>query len=350
MILSHLTKKGYQMITIDEKIPLNKVPEWDKLAAVHGRDKVLMFDLETTGLSPKNSFIYIIGINIWKEDHWEIRQLFNDDGRSEPAMLSRFMELLEDKTVLYHFNGDTFDIPFVRGRMEKVRQSLGIDIPDRMSTLRSVDFLKEIRPFKYALGLPNVKQKTVEQYLGIHREDRYNGGQLIGVYLNYLSSGNRRNRDLVLLHNRDDMEGMFHLARMSALSGLLAGDFRVGDLSMEQKGNVLCLNIPMTCEDSLPCPMVTTGDGMMLRGEGTLIALEIRIRQEPCRCQVTRELESGFYLPCAGYTGATLYEDPAHKKDTYIAADDNLLGNPEHLRAYATCCIQKLMTQRPRAK
>ena len=338
------------MITFDEKIPLNMVPEWDKLAAVHGHENVLMFDLETTGLSPKNSFIYIIGINLWQDDHWEILQLFNDDGRSEPAMLSRFMELLEGKRVLYHFNGDTFDIPFVRARMEKVRQSLGIDIPDRMSALRSVDFLKEIRPFKYALGLPNVRQKTVEQYLGIHRDDKYDGGQLIGVYLSYLSSGSRRNRDLVLLHNRDDMEGMFHLARMNALTGLCAGTFRIADLSMEQKGNVLCLNLPMTCEESLPCPLVTTGGGMMLRGEGNKVSLEIRIRQEPCRCQITRELQSGFYLPCAGYTGATIYEDPVQKKDTYIAADDNLLGNHEHLRAYATCCIQNLMTRRPRTK
>ena len=50
------------MLTFYERIPKNRIPAWDELAEKHGRDRVVMFDLETTGLSPQNSFIYIIGI------------------------------------------------------------------------------------------------------------------------------------------------------------------------------------------------------------------------------------------------------------------------------------------------
>ena len=333
------------MLRFDEKITAERVPEWDHMAEIYGRERVIMFDLETTGLSPKNSFIYIIGINYWKDDAWHILQLFNDDGRSEPEMLEYFMDLLQGRTMLFHFNGDTFDIPFVRGRMEKIRFSLGRTIEDRMSLLTSYDFLKEIRPFRYALGLPNVRQKTVEQYLGIHREDQYNGGQLIDVYLSYLSSGSRRNRDLVLLHNRDDMEGMFHLGRMHALTAFCGGDFRVGEISMHQKGNVLCLCLPLSCTNVFPQPVITTGSGITLRGEDTDASLEIHIRREPCKCNITGEETEGFFLPCAGYTGVTLYADPARKKDTYIAANDELLGSPERLQAYAVCVVQMLMKQ-----
>ena len=333
------------MLRFDEIIDTSAIPEWDQLAAGYDREKILQFDLETTGLSPKNSFIYIIGINLLIDGAWHILQLFNDDGRSEPDMLRCFMELCKGKTTLVHFNGDTFDIPFVRGRMEKIRNSLGITIPDEMSSLNSVDLLKEIRPFKYALGLPNVRQKTVEQYLGIHREDQYNGGQLIDVYLSYLSSGSRRNRDLVLLHNRDDMEGMFHLARMHALTTLTTGEFTIGAPSMNQQGNCLYLTLPLTPDNPLPQPLVTTGCGATLRCEGSNSSLTLPIYVGEAICRITKESETGYYLPCFGYEGVTNYQHPDQKKTTLIPAGDSLLGNPERLHAYVTCCIQSLMKQ-----
>ncbi len=331
------------MLIFDEKISSDSVPAWDHLAEKHGREKVLMFDLETTGFSPVNSFIYIIGINLWKEDSWHIIQLFNDDGKSEPEMIAHFMELLENKTTLFHFNGDRFDIPFVLGRMEKIINSLKISIPDRMSPLDSVDFFKEIKPFKYALGLPNVKQKTVEKYLGIYREDQYDGGQLINVYLSYLSSGSKRNRDLVLLHNRDDMEGMYHLARIRALTDLCDGAFQVGDLSMLSKGSLLFLELSLAAETSLPTSLVTTGFGATLRGEAANVLLQLPIHAGCCTCCITKDTEEGYFLPDAGFTGTPLFHDPKAKKVTYIAANDTLLGNAEHLKEYAACCIRALL-------
>ena len=214
------------MLIFDEKISSDSVPAWDHLAEKHGREKVLMFDLETTGFSPVNSFIYIIGINLWKEDSWHIIQLFNDDGKSEPEMIAHFMELLENKTTLFHFNGDRFDIPFVLGRMEKIKNSLKISIPDRMSPLDSVDFFKEIKPFKYALGLPNVKQKTVEKYLGIYREDQYDGGTLINVYRNYCRYEKEDDLKLLLLHNLEDVKGMLSLPSFYAYLHLFDCDVK----------------------------------------------------------------------------------------------------------------------------
>ncbi|MBR3539000.1 MAG: ribonuclease H-like domain-containing protein [Eubacterium sp.] len=333
------------MLKFDESVNASQVPEWDRLAAVFGRENVLMFDLETTGLSPRNSFIYIIGINLWQDGSWHILQLFNDDGCSEPEMIEAFMELLEGKKALFHFNGNTFDIPFVRGRMEKIRSTAGREIPDRMSDVLSVDLLKEIRPFKYALGLPNVRQKTVEQYLGICREDKYDGGQLIDVYLSFLSSGSLRSRSLVLLHNRDDMEGMFHLAGLHALTELCAGNFTLGTLSMEQEGNALRLILPVNPEHPLPHPLVTTGGGMALTGEGDHLVLKLPVFSETMVCRITKDLTEGFFLPAADFTGVTVYCRPEQKKTDYVAADDSLLGRPEILHAYAACLIRALMNQ-----
>ena len=336
------------MLRFDEIIDITSIPEWDSLASGYGREQVLMFDLETTGLTPKSAFIYIIGINLWMDGAWHILQLFNDDGRSEPEMIRCFMDLCRERQVLFHFNGDTFDIPFVRGRMEKIRYSLGEAIPDTMSPLVSLDLLKEIRPFKYALGLPNVRQKTVEQYLGIHREDQYNGGQLIDVYLSYLSSGSRRNQDLVLLHNRDDMEGMFHLARMHALTTLSIGEFALGSPSMEQKGDCLYLTLPLSMDLSLPQPLVTTGCGATLKGKGNCCTLTLPVSRTEAVCRITKETTAGFFLPAFTYEGVTTFHDPEQKKQCLVAANDSLLGDADRLHAYVTCAVQALMKQNGR--
>ncbi|MBO6162822.1 MAG: ribonuclease H-like domain-containing protein [Eubacterium sp.] len=336
------------MLTFYERIPKNRISAWEKLAEKYGKKEVAMFDLETTGFSPNNAFIYIIGINLYKDGEWTILQLFNDDGRSEPAMLEEFMGIMKDRTVLFHFNGDRFDIPFVRGRMDKIRQSMGTLIPDEISRLTSVDLYTGVKPMKYALGLPNVRQKTVEQYLGIQREDQYDGGQLISVYLSYLSSGNEHHRDLVLLHNRDDMEGMFHLARMQALMELGDGNFTLGELSTTQEGNRLFLNIPLFTEYDLPKPLETTGFGASLSGNGRNLSLCLMLHSGTCQCRITKQKQEGFFLSAADYTGAQHFTDPAIKRSDFIAADDGLLGNPDKLKDYAHAVVQKLMRQNPR--
>lgn len=46
-----------------------------------------------------------------------------------------------------------------------------------------------------------MKQKSIEQFLGVHREDKYNGGQLIDVYREYLHTHEKFLFDLLILHN-----------------------------------------------------------------------------------------------------------------------------------------------------
>jgi len=335
-----------QMIVFDEKVNKDTISAWDSFAAQYGRGRVAMFDLETTGLTPRSSFIYIIGINLYMDGEWHILQLFNDDGRSEPEMIRHFMELLGDKDVLVHFNGDTFDLPFVRGRIEKIRLQTGEEINDIMSRLGSMDLYKEIKPYKYALGLPNVRQKTVELYLGINREDRYNGGQLIDVYLNYLSSGNRRDRDLVLLHNRDDMEGMFHLAKLHALSTLCGGDYDIREIGINEKGGVLLLCLKLVTALPLPKELFVSLSGTSLHGEGNDAVLTLKLSDGEWINKVTRDPERGFFIPQQGYTGLPVYESPEDKKCTAVSAGDSLLGDPDRLKAYSLCCIQKLLKQK----
>ena len=74
-----------------------------------------------------------------------------------------------------------------------------------------------------------MKQKAIEQFLGVEREDIYSGGQLIEVYQDYLSSQDQALLDLLLLHNADDLRGMPGILPILNYPDYLEHDFQAGE-------------------------------------------------------------------------------------------------------------------------
>ena len=162
---SHLHHPGY--------LPLDRLGQPDKL---------LFFDIETTGFSGANHQVYLIGCVCRRNKTWHLTQWFADTPDAEKDVLTAFFQYAGGFAVLVHFNGDTFDIPFLRKRF----QAWGL--PYDLSSFDSVDIYKHLRPLRGLIGLDSLKQKSIEQFLGISRQDPYSGGQLIDVYRFYLET------------------------------------------------------------------------------------------------------------------------------------------------------------------
>ena len=165
------------MITIEKTFPGTIAYPLERLG---DPEKLVFFDIETTGFSADYNIVYLIGC-IWPEgDHLRFIQRFADTKAAEADVLTAFFYFLKDFRTLVHFNGDMFDIPFVTKRAKALKLTPAFD------SVESVDIFRRIKPFKKLLGLPDMKQKTIERFLKIGREDLYNGGELIEVYLDYL--------------------------------------------------------------------------------------------------------------------------------------------------------------------
>lgn len=187
------------MITVQKDLTL---PDTYPLKRLGRREKLLFFDIETTGLSGDRSQLYLIGCTFFRAGGWRLIQWFADTPGDEPAVLTAFFEFLKQFTAIVHFNGDGFDIPFLLKRCRA--WGLAYDF----SAVRSIDIYRRIRPYRLHLGLDNLKQKSIECFLGVFREDRYSGGELIEVYRDYLLTRDNRLYDMLMLHNREDLEGM----------------------------------------------------------------------------------------------------------------------------------------------
>lgn len=196
-------------------------------------EQIAFFDIETTGLSPKASSLYLIGGMHYdsNQNQWLLTQWFADDYQSETKILEAFLDYLKHFRTLYHFNGATFDIPYVSQKCQKHQIIIPDHAKDLFENVRSyettdinkgfcVDLLKEIRPLKKRLHLAKANQTALEHWLGIQREDQYNGGELISVYAEYMQKKILHPDEagalekVLLLHNHDDIAGMLHVCSM----------------------------------------------------------------------------------------------------------------------------------------
>ena len=141
-------------------------------------------------------------------------QWFAEDNKSEKEALSAFSDFIKDKKYLICYNGTTFDLPYLTKKYEK--HSLNF----QAYKYKIIDFYRVFSSYKKFLGLSGLKQKEVEAYLGILREDKYSGGELVEWYAKFLklrfsdSSEKEEIYKTLILHNSDDLAGLARLTKL----------------------------------------------------------------------------------------------------------------------------------------
>ncbi|MBR4724978.1 MAG: ribonuclease H-like domain-containing protein [Lachnospiraceae bacterium] len=257
---------------------------------------LLFFDIETTGLSAREACIYLIGCMYESDQGPVLTQLFSEDPSEEADVLSAFRDLVSEHNIAVHYNGSTFDIPFINARAAEY----SIAMPDFGSQL---DIYRELKPLKSLLGLKSLRMKAVEEYTGIRRRDLYDGGELIELYIKYISMNKLRklkrslhghetadalgpdicdaNTDLaasgkhkivssfsdytglrligqedagellriLLLHNYEDVENMLGVSRLLKLTAFMNGAFKVVSVDISDSGS--SVRIVLTPDSSL---------------------------------------------------------------------------------------------------
>ncbi len=249
-----------KMFSADRSYPLERLGNPEEL---------LFFDIETTGFSGLSSSLYLIGAAFVRSGQWHLIQWFADCREAEKEILESFFSFLRPFSVLVHFNGDGFDIPY----LEKRCQALGLSCP--LSSLKSLDIYKKIRPFRCLMGLESMKQKAVERFLGIFREDPYSGGQLIEVYQEYLLTKNRSLLRMLMLHNEEDLMGMPRILPILFYPDFLTGEFSPQSAGFREENDLFgsketILDLDCLCASSLPVPISWEHpllDGVHFRGE-----------------------------------------------------------------------------------
>ncbi|MDE6418963.1 MAG: ribonuclease H-like domain-containing protein [Lachnospiraceae bacterium] len=169
------------------------------------KEDILFLDIETTGFAARSSSLYLIGCIYYRRDRFYLIQWFAEQPSEERAVLEAFFTFAASYRYLVHFNGNHFDIPYIEQKCAQY------ELPFGFEGFQGTDLYVRISPLKHFLKLPNCKQKTIETYLGINREDTLSGGELISVYLDYVKAPTEEAYHAMLLHNAEDIQGMVRL-------------------------------------------------------------------------------------------------------------------------------------------
>jgi hypothetical protein len=258
-------EKLEQMITYDTKT-LNNVLH----SLPFSPEQVCFFDIETTGLSPQVSSLYLIGAAWYDERNFRLTQWFADDYVSEKEILEAFSTFVQDFSVFIHYNGSTFDIPYLE------KKYLFHKLPSPFEGRESFDLFKEIRRQKIWFSTSDKKLTSMEQLLSFRRSDQYTGKDCIRLYTEFMQkkffkdnkAETRKNQ--LLLHNHDDLIGTIlccqflyytryygtspacertdnFLLICDSISGFfpIPWDKKVDDVSFHFKENLLTMEIPL---------------------------------------------------------------------------------------------------------
>ncbi|MBE6032396.1 MAG: hypothetical protein E7224_04310 [Clostridiales bacterium] len=173
--------------------------------------RVAIFDIETTGLDYRRNRVILAAFLFLEENGFSGVQYFaNDVAMEEEEVLRACAEEFKNIDVLITYNGNRFDLPFLKTR------AMVWEVPFLMNVF-SLDMYRVVRNYS-TLGqfLPNLKQKTVENYLGLteDRKDEIDGAESVSLYWKYLECGDPELKRLILLHNRDDVRQLSRIMKI----------------------------------------------------------------------------------------------------------------------------------------
>lgn len=210
-----------------------------------GGMRMAVLDIETLGLYPKHEPVILVGLMSVAGDGTAIsRQFFAESASTEEetALLEAVSDELASYDHLLTYNGRRFDIPYLKVRAEK----LGVNGLARQLEMFNLDLFMFVKHYS-ALPhfLPNLRQKSIEEYLGLKssRDDEISGGESVILYqeleklnaleianeLSKLTGSNAENplarevqisdidakkaaiSEKILLHNHDDLVQLYKI-------------------------------------------------------------------------------------------------------------------------------------------
>jgi hypothetical protein len=252
-------------------------------------------DIETTGFASRTSCLYLIGCAYLSEGSWQTRQWMAENPSQEPLILQSFLQFASKYKVLVHFNGNNFDLPFL---MQKCTQH---GLPNDLEHFQGIDLYKRVSPYKFFLGIPNCKQRTLEQFLGINRQDVFTGSELIGIYHQYVNRPNEFSEKSLFLHNAEDIKGMLEIMPLLSYSDLFQMKVHAKKVQAntyhdfagnERRELLMYLSLPVT----LPKPISINANNCYFKADGKEGTLRVPIYEDELK-YFYENYHDYYYLP-----------------------------------------------------
>jgi len=198
-------------------------------------ERVVFFDLETTGLSGgAGTLAFLAGCGWFEGEAFRVRQFFLTAPTGERAMLAALGQVFDSASLLVTYNGRSFDVPLMDTRWAFHRTAAPTDdLPhfDMLPPARRLWGRRELRGGRASddqdVEATSCSLSSLERsVLGFHRLGDVPGFEIPARYFHFLRTGDGAAVRGVLDHNRHDL---------LSLAGVMAHA-----LSLAQDGPAAC--------------------------------------------------------------------------------------------------------------
>ena len=283
----------------------------------------VFLDIETTGSKKESAIITLIGCAYVKEETLHLIQWFNEDAVSEEAMLKELESFLLSRPVtLVTFNGENFDLPFLRAHFYYNELSSEKKFCPAIDQFPSLDLYQLTRGFAPLFPGGRATQKSLEKCIGIDRKDICSGGEMISVYREYLKTKKEELLHLLLFHNREDVRYLASLPVLLSLHRLKEGILSIESLEESTFQGRTALCFLCRTEHSVPRPFSLETE--LAKAEMTENRLSVTVPvHEGKLYHFYKDYKNYYYLPS---------EDRAVHKSvgTYVEKDHRCKASPEN--------------------
>lgn len=169
---------------------------------------ICFLDIETTGFNRNRNTIYLVGVLYRDNKHWYVKQFFANSISKEKELIIHLADFLKVFDTIVTYNGDNFDINFLNHKFNQYKLNYSLN------NKYSFDIYRIIRKENFFLNLDSLKLESIEEFIGIKREDTLSGKDCIDSYYLYLSTNNKKYKDLILQHNYEDLIYLPHILKV----------------------------------------------------------------------------------------------------------------------------------------
>lgn len=152
--------------------------------------------IETTGLSPTNDVIILIGLCLCNK----IYQLIGENLKDEEIILKKTCDILKSKDLLA-YNGN-FEGKFLREKLKLYGISYNIEIHS---------LVKKLRDYKFLFHLNKYSREFVEEYFNIERNTTILGNEVSISYQKYCKDMDISKLEEILKRNMENLKTLISL-------------------------------------------------------------------------------------------------------------------------------------------
>lgn len=152
--------------------------------------------IETTGLSPTNDVIILVGLCLCNK----IYQLIGENLKDEEIILKKTCDILKSKDLLA-YNGN-FEGKFLREKLKLYGISYNIEIHS---------LVKKLRDYKFLFPLNKYSREFVEEYFNIERNTTILGNEVSISYQKYCKDMDISKLEEILKRNMENLKTLISL-------------------------------------------------------------------------------------------------------------------------------------------